>query len=304
MKWVALAALITVFLAVGGWALLTFAVRSPNASPKLFSSQELATQEANFRSTRPAEDLTVRWKPTNQDSVDRGRFLYNVNCMTCHGVNGDGVSITPEGLPIRPRDFTGKSHITQQIMFKFKSLNKTDPLALDADLKKTIKEGLPGTPMPGFSILSDQEIADLLDYIKTFGYAEWRFEQPTVPALQVPPVPQDLASQPRIDLGRALFTSAGCSACHGAIEQGGRPPVQFPTEWQDEEGKPILVWPRNFALDPLRRPDPQDIFKTVRLGIGGTAMPANLLTDEETWNLIAYVLHLRQLGSEGKVPAQ
>ncbi len=258
MKWVAFAALITVFLAVGGWALITFAMRSPNASPKLFSSQELAAQEAIFLSTRPSEELTVRWEP-NQEAVERGHFIYNISCMTCHGFNGDGASVTPEGLPIRPRDFTGKSHITQQVMFKFKSLNKTDPLALDEDLKKTIREGLPGTPMPGFSILSDQDIEDLLEYIKTFGYAVWRFKQPTVPALEVPPVPLDLTSQARIDEGRTLFTSRGCIACHGDIEQGGSPPVQFPTEWQDEEGKTILVWPRNFASDPLRRPDPQDI---------------------------------------------
>ena len=80
--------------------------------------------------------------------------------------------------------------------------------------------------------------------------------------------------------------------------------MQFPTEWQDEEGNPILVWPRNFAFDPLRRPDPQDVFKTVRLGIGGTAMPANPLSDEETWNLIAYVFHLRQLGLDGEIPVK
>ena len=294
MKWKVYASLITLFLAVGGMA-LTFAFRSPNASPKLFSSQELATQAANFRSTRPVEQLSLRWE-ANQEAVDRGHFIYNISCMTCHGVNGDGVSITPEGLPIRPRDFTGKSHITQQVMFKFKSLASTDPLALDEDLKKTIKEGLPGTPMPAFSNLSNEEINDLLEYIKTFGYAEWRFKQPTVAALQVPPVPQDLASQPRIDQGRALFTSRGCIACHGDIEQGGKPPVALPTQWLDDEGNTILVWPRNFAFDPLRRPHPQDMFKTIRLGIGGTAMMANPLSDEETWDLIAYVLHLQSTG--------
>ena len=142
MKWIALASLITVFLAVGGLA-LTFAFRSPNASPNLFSSQELATQEADFRSTRQVEGLTVRWEPVDQDAVERGRFIYNISCMTCHGVNGDGSPVTPEALAIRPRDFTGKSHVNQQVMFKFKSLNKTDPLALDEDLKKTIREGLP-----------------------------------------------------------------------------------------------------------------------------------------------------------------
>ena len=282
MKWIVFASLITVFLAVGGVA-LTFAFRSPDASPKRFSSPELSQQEMEF--------------------VEKGRFLYNINCMTCHGFNGDGNPVTPEGLPIRPRDFTGKSHINQQVMFKFKSLGKTDPLALDEDLRKTIREGLPGTPMPGFSNLSEEDIYALVHYIKTFAHAEWK-QQPIVPARRPPDAPQDLASQQRIDQGGALFTTYGCIACHGDIENGGKPPVALPAEWLDDEGNPILVWPRNFALDPLRRPHPQDIFKTIRLGVGGTAMPANLLTDEETWNLIAYVLHLRQLGNEGEVPAQ
>ena len=43
-------------------------------------------------------------------------------------------------------------------------------------------------------------------------------------------------------------------------------------------------------------PHPQDMFKTIRLGIGGTAMLANPLSDEETWDLIAYVLHLQSTG--------
>ena len=269
MKQIVFAFLITAVLGVGGVA-LTFAFRSPDASPKPFSSQGLDQQQIEF--------------------VEKGRFIYTISCMTCHGVNGDGDSVTPEYLSIRPRDFTGKSHNTQQVMFKFKSLNKTDPLALDKDLKKTIREGLPGTPMPGFPNLSDEEIYALLAYIKTFAYDEWRLNQPTFPALQAPPVPQDLASQGRIDAGRALFTSRGCIACHGDIEQGGTALQGLIDDW----GHPSV--PRNFALEPLRRPDPQDMFKTIRLGIGGTAMPANALSDVETWDLIAYALHLRSNG--------
>lgn len=302
MKWVAIAALITAFLAVGAVA-LTFAIRSADASPKLLSDQERQQRDRDYRFNLPDQELNVRWTP-NQDAVEKGRFIYNINCMTCHGPNGDGSPVTPEGLPIKPRDFTGKSHINQKVMFKYKSLNKTDSLALDEDLKKTIREGLPGTPMPGFSILSDDDLTALLEYIKTFAYEVWRYEQPTDPVLQVPPVPEDLMSQVRVDGGRTLFTGRGCVACHGNIEAGAKPPVPLPTEWKDESGNTISVMPRNFAVDPIRRPSPPDIFKTIRLGIGGTLMPANPVSDEETWNLIAYVLHLRQLGVERKIPSQ
>ena len=365
MKQIVFAFLITAILGVGGVA-LTFAIRSPDAAPKLFTSQELAGQEAAYRGQVVAEAnaliekdglgealpaavkdnlnrlsrimpkeqnnrlvdstvrlvrgadapqaqkslntlasfvenrLTVRWEP-NPEAVKQGHFIYNVSCQTCHGRNGDGSPITPEGLAVTPRDFTGQSHSAQRVVFKFNTSDRPDMLALDEDLKTTITEGLPGTPMPGFAILSPEEINALLDYIKTFGYASWKFNQPTRSAIEVPPPPQDLGSSKRIDDGRGLFKSRGCAGCHGDIEQGGKPPVELPTQWLDGEGKPILVWPRNFAVDPLKRPRLQDIFKTIRLGIKGTPMPANLLNDEETWNLIAYVLHLKQLGSEGKV---
>jgi mono/diheme cytochrome c family protein len=273
VKGIVQALLITLFLGVGGVA-LTFAFGTADASPKAFTSTELDQVQL--------------------DHVEQGRFIYTIRCMTCHGMNGDGNPVTPEGLPIKPRDFTGKSHVREQVMFKFKSLNKNDPLALDEDLIKTIREGLPGTPMPGFSNLSDEDIYAVVRYIKTFAYDQWRLNQPISPAIQVPSIPQDIASPQRVDQGRALFTSRGCIACHGDIEQGSEPPVPLPTEWRDEEGSVVLVWPLNFVTSPMRRPATQDIFKTIRLGIGGTAMPPHSLSDEETWDLIVYVSHLRQ----------
>jgi mono/diheme cytochrome c family protein len=248
------------------------------------------------------QGLAVRWEP-NMGQVEQGRFLYRVRCTTCHGVNGDGSPITPEGLAISPRDFTGKSHRVQKVVFKFNTSDRPDMLALDEDLKKTIREGLPGTPMPGFSNLTPEEVEALVEYVKTFGYVVWKFRQPTRPALQVPPAPEDLLSQRRTDDGRVLFGQRGCVACHGDIEKGGQPLQGLPTDWT-RNGESVLVRPRDFAFDPLRRPDPQDVFKTIRLGVKGTPMPANALSDEDTWNLIAYVLHLRQLGQEGKVPAR
>lgn len=294
MKHVVFALLITLGLGIGGIA-LTFAIGTADAASKLFSAGELALQETEYRSNTGATTQTVLWDP-DPKTVEQGRFLYSVSCMTCHGVNGDGQPVTPEGLSVPPRDFTGKSHSSKQATFKFTSLNKTAPLALDDDLRKTIKEGLPGTPMPGFSTLSEEDIDALLDYIKTFDYGSWKFERPQKAAIQVPQTPFNLASADRIESGKTLFTKQGCFACHGDIASGGAPPQAYPTEWVDSAGTPIFVLPRNFATEPLRRPDPQDMFKTIKLGIGGTAMPANPFADEGTWDLIAYLTHLQSTG--------
>lgn len=248
------------------------------------------------------KQLEVRWEP-NMEKVAQGRLLYRVRCSTCHGADGTGSPTTPEDLAISPRDFTGKSHRAQKVVFKFNTSDRPDMLALDDDLKETIRNGLPGTPMPGFSTLSDAEIDALVEYVKAFGYVAWKFNQPTRPALQTPPVPADLSAPRRVDAGRALFASRGCAACHGDIEKGGQPIQGLVTEWL-KDGEPVPVMPRNFASEPLRRPDPSDVFKTIRLGVKGTPMPANPVSDEETWSLVAYVLHLRQLGQEGKIPAR
>jgi mono/diheme cytochrome c family protein len=248
------------------------------------------------------KELEVRWEP-DMEKMAQGRLLYRVSCSTCHGADGTGNPITPEGLAVSPRDFTGMSHSARKVVFKFNTSNRPDMLALDEDLKETIRNGLPGSPMPGFSTLNDAQIDALLEYVKAFGYVAWKFNQPTQPALQAPPVPADLKAQRRVDAGKALFASRGCAACHGDIEKGGQPIHGLVTEWL-KDGEPVHVMPRNFAVDPLRRPNPDDVFKTIRLGVKGTPMPANPVSDEETWSLVAYVLHLRQLGQQGKPPAK
>ena len=246
--------------------------------------------------------LRARWE-ADMDKVEVGWESYQRNCSTCHGPNGMGDQITPEKLSVFPRDFTGKSHRSRAVVFKFNTSDRPDMLALDADLRKTIKNGLPGTPMPGFSDFSDEEVDALIEYVKTFGYAAWKFNQPTNPGIQVPPVPADLNSPERVDAGRELFVTRACQACHGDVENGGPPLPNQVTDWH-KDGELIPIVPRNYAHDPIRRPGAEDMFKTIRLGVKGTPMLANNISDDETWSLIGYILHVKQKGIEGKVPAQ
>lgn len=244
--------------------------------------------------------LTVRWQP-NLEAVQRGGALYREMCMTCHGVNGDAVSVTPEKLPINPRDLTGKSHIQKRATFKFTTA-KSIP-AFEADLEKTIQSGLPGTPMPGFENLRDEEISAIIEYVKTFGYLDWKYGNPAEESVKPPPIPSDLGSPERVNAGRENYKTL-CLTCHGDIEHGGLPEQGKVLDWIDKEGKQLPIVPRNFAVEPLRRGKVEDMYATIQRGIRGTPMPANNIGNDDCWNLISYVLYLRDLASKHRLPVK
>ncbi|PKL77128.1 MAG: hypothetical protein CVV27_06750 [Candidatus Melainabacteria bacterium HGW-Melainabacteria-1] len=79
-----------------------------------------------------------------------GKKLYAAQCTVCHGVLGKGDG--PAGKSLKPpaRDLSSG-------VFKYGSS--------DAALAKLIKTGK--SPMPGFANLSDQQLKDLVAYIRT-----------------------------------------------------------------------------------------------------------------------------------------
>ena len=164
----------------------TLVFNSRDEAAELFSEEGLGQVDAEFQEMASGtERRTVLWD-SDPETLELGRSVYNVRCMTCHGVNGDGKPVTPEYLSVPPRDFTGQSHAIGRLTFKFTSLNWSDPLALDEDLEKTIREGLPGTPMPGFQDLTDEEMDAVMDYIKSFGYGWWKYQRPQKAAIESP----------------------------------------------------------------------------------------------------------------------
>lgn len=91
------------------------------------------------------------------DEQDTHFGLYRKHCIRCHGTSGDGRGPAARLLSPYPRDFRlGK--------FKFKTTPQgTKPTK--EDLAKTLRHGIPGTSMPSFSLLRDQEIDALVDYV-------------------------------------------------------------------------------------------------------------------------------------------
>ena len=97
------------------------------------------------------------------------------------------------------------------------------------------------------------------------------------------PIPSTLlASAETQRRGRESFVKH-CALCHGETGQGNGPRREGLT-------KP----PRNLADQAWRQStSPRRVFFAIREGVRGTAMPAwSSLSEQETWDLTAYVLTL------------
>lgn len=96
--------------------------------------------------------------PVRSDRFGAPRGLYREHCVHCHGVTGDGRGPTAEFLNPYPRDY-------RRGLFKFKSTPAADP-PTDEDLHRIMVEGIPGTAMPSFRLLSQDEREALVHYVR------------------------------------------------------------------------------------------------------------------------------------------
>ena len=134
-----------------------------------------------------------------QEQRSSGERVYDTYCIGCHGEDGRGTGEAAPFLNPKPRDFVEGE-------FKYFHFNEAGPLPADQSLEITIRNGLPGSAMPAFTLLTDQEIKNVATYIKSFRKGGW-----------VEPEPIQAAAGPVLiegESGEQLFTNAGCVACH------------------------------------------------------------------------------------------
>lgn len=96
--------------------------------------------------------------PVRGDSAGNQTGLYRQHCAHCHGITGDGAGPTAIFLDPYPRDY-------RQGKFKFKSTQRASK-PTHADLKRILTEGIAGTAMPSFMLLTETEQAALIEYVK------------------------------------------------------------------------------------------------------------------------------------------
>lgn len=257
-----------------------------------------------------------------------GKALYRQRCAVCHGDEGLGDGPAAEFLYPKPRDFS-------LALFKYKT-TPPQQLPSDDDLLRTLRDGLPGTGMPGWKgLLSDTQLRSLIPVIKGFDITfSWPPEEAADDAFddqgrytkddfRVITESEPLAGQvpystESVARGREAFLKT-CNECHG--EQG-RGNVTSGKKLADDWGQ--RIWPRNLTKpwtwratgpgvkttardDQNRDATIQAIYRRLSIGIPGTPMPAHRAVEEgnqdpisleDRWHIANYVYSLR----EGSVP--
>ena len=103
-------------------------------------------------------NLKVAAGGVGSDASGRAVGLYREHCAHCHGVTGDGMGPTAVFLNPYPRDY-------RKGQFKFKS-TPVGSKPTHEDLKRIIVDGIPGTAMPSFLLLPENELEAIVEYVK------------------------------------------------------------------------------------------------------------------------------------------
>lgn len=214
-----------------------------------------------------------------------GHFVYTKNCAICHGRRGDGRGEMGLTVEPRPRDFGSG-------VFKYRS-TPSGHLPTDADLARTIREGIADTAMPIFGALPRRDVEALVDYVKTFSH-RWRQAENYAAPAPIPPAPDwfsdDAELSRRLAAGRELFT-VSCAPCHGARGDGHGSVTNLADSWGNPSPARDLRLP--YLRSGKRR---EDIYKVLATGLDGTPMPsfAESTTEAQRWELVAYIEELRR----------
>jgi cytochrome c oxidase cbb3-type subunit 2 len=208
------------------------------------------------------------------------RALYRSECAGCHGEHGDGKGQADSTLSPPPRDFTrGK--------FKLRTTNPRQPVTID-EIFTTLTNGIPGTAMPAFKFLSDDERRTLAKLVRSFAVPD------DAPAAAPIAVGEPPATSPElVAAGREQYAALGCAACHGSEGKGdGSSAADLRDEWRNPAP------PRNLISDPFRGGEtPRALYIRMAIGMPGTPMPgyAEVADSKSLWALVAYLVSIRRV---------
>jgi len=234
-----------------------------------------------------------------------GPELYARYCSACHGADGDGNGRAGRHLFPRPRDFRAG---------RFLLVSTRNGAPTPEDLEAVLKQGMPGTSMPAYDNLSEEQRTLLADEVlrlhregvrETFVRALEREgdevdEEEIRDVVELCTTPGDVVEPPRIGppdsesiaRGEAIYSRLGCGNCHGEGGAGAADMFLF-----DDKGRPAR--PRDLVHEPLKGgEDLQSIFLRIAVGMPGSPHPA--AGTIEAGRSIDLVHYCRSLGREPK----
>jgi cytochrome c oxidase cbb3-type subunit I/II len=210
--------------------------------------------------------------------VRNGKLLYEHNCITCHGAEGNGQGPAAAYMSPKPRDY-------RQGTFKWRS-TPSGSLPLDSDLEHTLLNGLHGTYMPSWRSFDQRSREDVIAYIKTFS-PRFATEKPQDPII-IPPDPG--YGDESVRRGGAVYQKYNCAQCHGAGGRGDGPSAH---ELKDDWGNDIV--PYDLTKGHVKCGDTaNDIYRVFMTGLSGTPMPtfADSLSTSDAWDLVHFIQSL------------
>ena len=251
--------------------------------------------------------------PTDSASIERGHHLATILCMECHAADMGGDPHFFEGGALgsasAPNLTSGQGGLGADFT--------------DADFVRVIRRGVKpdGTSVfimasQNFVYLSDQDLGDLIAYIRALPPVDRQTPQPHVRQtflggvlygagafghlLRASTIEQmgDIPAAPQpgltADYGRYLVDINGCRDCHGAQLAGGKPSAP---------GSPLA--PNLTPGGELRAWTEVDLINTLRTGVtpSGTHLPNEFMpwkfkgqmTDDELKAIWAYLQSLPSL---------
>ncbi|MBI3270115.1 MAG: c-type cytochrome [Planctomycetes bacterium] len=234
-------------------------------------------------------------EPAGTEAAPDGKALYARHCANCHGEKGDGRGPAAVYLYPKPRDFTGGQ-------FKVRS-TQTGQMPTDQDLFDTLGRGMPGTAMPAFAFLQDDERRALVAEVKALatrtdaatGQAVNLFVK-RGPGHVVEVGPEPAKTPATVTLGRTLYAQMECAKCHGATGRGDGPSS---AGQKDVWGYPIRV--RDFTSGVyIGGNTDRDLYLRFTTGLNGTPMPSYVddMSNDERWALVHFVQSLRRPDAE------
>jgi mono/diheme cytochrome c family protein len=268
---------------LGGGCLVLGAVVGYGASGGVLaagpgSSAESAT-EAN--GAQPISLAPTIARPASPDLVARGKRLYDQQCAACHGPTGKGDGEAAYLLYPKPRDFTAG---------RFALSSTWERVPTDEDLYRTISRGMPGSAMPSWGHLAEDERWGLVHYVKSFVPQPWQ-----VPVAADPPpsggngrglirVPPEPPFTPEARARALELFDGACAGCHGKTGRG-----DGVEEQKDDKGYPTR--PRDLTLGVFKgSPDPAQLYRRILAGMPGTPMPmSDWAWGNDAWHLVHLV---------------